>query len=81
MFQELRMCTTITNLPFEVLSQIIRMLPPEDLKTVMLVCKAWKKMTEDPKLWTWLVVSISTIRDLKNCETHYRVEGLQLQNF
>ena len=62
------MSTTISNLPCEVLSHIIRMLPPEDLKTVMLVSKAWKEMAEEPKLWTWLVVNISTISDLKKLE-------------
>jgi len=62
------MSTTISNLPCEVLSHIIRLLPHEDLKTVMLVSKAWKEMVDDPKLWTWLVVNISTISDLKKLE-------------
>jgi hypothetical protein len=40
-------------LPSEILEKIFRLLPPRDLKTVILVCKFWKYAGEVPGLWTW----------------------------
>ena len=43
---------TIKVLPAELLEMVFKKLPPEDLVRVMLVCKQWKKATENPELWT-----------------------------
>lgn len=40
-------------LPPEILEKIFSLLPPLDLKTVMLVCKFWKQAGEVPWLWSW----------------------------
>jgi len=56
--------TSISNLPVEMLGRILRMLPPKSLKTVMLVCKLWKGMVDDPRLWTWAVVPVYSRLDL-----------------
>ena len=47
-----KQCTTIKVLPAELLEMVFKKLPPEDLVRVMLVCKQWKKATENPELWT-----------------------------
>merc|ERR1719186_1228723 len=36
--------------------KIFQLLPPQDLKMVVLVCKRWRDMGEDPSLWTWCLV-------------------------
>jgi len=43
--------------------RIFHLLPHEDLKTVMLVCKVWKDFVEDPTLWTWLEVKVNRRED------------------
>ena len=40
-------------LPSEILEKIFHLLSPQDLKTVMLVCKFWKEAGELPGLWSW----------------------------
>jgi len=44
------------------------MLPPSGLKAVMLVCEQWKGMVDDPKLWTWSVVSVNSGLDLQKLQ-------------
>ena len=41
-------------LPSEMIEQIFCFLPHRDLKTVVLVCKRWRKVGESPNLWTWV---------------------------
>ena len=54
-FQIFKMFQThVSKLPEEMMVSIFRLLPPQDLKSVMLVCKAWMIMGEDPTLWTWV---------------------------
>ena len=43
-------------LPAEMMMRILQLLPPEDLKMVVLVCRKWRDMGEDPSLWTWCQV-------------------------
>jgi len=62
--------TSLSELPEEMLRKILRLLPPNDLKTAMLVSKLWKSMVEDPKLWTWAVVSVNTSLDLYKLKIH-----------
>lgn len=57
--------TNISILPRELFSQIFSLLPPKDLKSASLVCKLWKEMAGEPKLWTWAVVTINNRGDLK----------------
>eukprot|EP00092_Neocalanus_flemingeri_P010344 GFUD01011142.1.p1 GENE.GFUD01011142.1~~GFUD01011142.1.p1 ORF type:complete len:329 (+),score=72.57 GFUD01011142.1:200-1186(+) len=40
-------------LPPEIFERIFQLLPPQDLKMVMLVCKRWKEVGEVPGLWSW----------------------------
>jgi hypothetical protein len=37
---------------------------------VMLVCKKWKDIAEDPRLWTWSVVTVINSPDLEKLEIH-----------
>jgi len=41
----------------------VLLLPPQDLKSVMLVCKEWMEMGEDPTLWTWSRVKLQSSQD------------------
>jgi len=50
----------IGDLPEEVMIKIFCLLPPQDLKSVMLVSKVWMKMGEDPALWSWVVPSLAS---------------------
>jgi len=43
--------------------KIFKLLPPQDLKSVMLVCKKWVEMGEDPTLWTWSWVTVKSRED------------------
>ena len=45
---------TVQSLPAEVLEHVFRQLEPNNLKTVVLVCKRWRDIGEAPKLWTWV---------------------------
>ena len=46
-----------TVLPAEMLRQIFSLVPPADLKTVLLVCQLWREVGEAPGLWTWAIVT------------------------
>jgi len=53
----------ISDLPEEIMITIFHYLPPQDLKSVVLVCKEWRDVGEDPTLWTWAVVLIFNCRE------------------
>jgi hypothetical protein len=55
--------TRINDLPEEIMLRIFDLLPPQDLKSVMMVSKAWAEMGENPTLWTWSLVSLNTRED------------------
>jgi len=50
--------TEINNLPEEVMVKIYHKLCPKDLKMIVLVCKTWREMGEDPLLWNWSHVCV-----------------------
>jgi len=56
--------TLIGDLPNELLFGIFQQLSPQDMKAVVLVCKSWRVMGEDPTFWTWAVVTVSNKDDL-----------------
>ena len=43
-------------LPPEILHQVFRLLPPRDMKNVLLVCQLWREVGEAPGLWAWVVL-------------------------
>ena len=43
-------------LPAEMLERVFHLLPPRDLKAVVLVCRWWREVGEAPWLWAWVVV-------------------------
>ena len=45
-------------LPVELLLKIFSLLQPQDLKSVILVCKRWKEVGDDPYLWMWTTVTV-----------------------
>ena len=41
-------------LPAEMLERVFHLLPPRDLKAVVLVCRWWREVGEAPALWAWV---------------------------
>lgn len=60
--------TCLIDLPREMMIKIFKLLPPEDLKSVVLVCKGWKELGEDPTLWSWSVVWVRSEDELSRLE-------------
>ena len=52
--------TCITDLPEEMMVKIFSLLPPQD---IMLVCKSWSEIGEDPTLWVWSVLIVNSRED------------------
>ena len=46
-------------LPPEMLHQVFRLLPPRDMKNVLLVCQLWREVGEAPGLWSWVVLRVT----------------------
>lgn len=61
---ECRMSAT-SVLPAEVLRIILRKLSNKDLSKVVLVCKTWRELGEDPSLWKWDTVAVYSNMYLK----------------
>jgi len=53
------------TVPREMLLKILELLGPKELKNAVLVCKLWRELGEDPRLWTWTVVRIGRLKDLQ----------------
>merc|ERR1712130_295958 len=45
-------------IPAELLYQVFRALPRQELKIVVQVCQRWKHVCETPELWSWASVTI-----------------------
>ena len=41
-------------LPAEILERVFHLLPPRDLRAVVLVCRWWREVGEAPALWDWV---------------------------
>ena len=54
----------VTDLPPEMILEIFEKLHPRDLKMVMLVCRKWKNIGENPTLWSWCILTLSSQNDL-----------------
>jgi len=46
-------------LPKELLEMFLILLPPEDLKAAMLVCKSWREVGDWSKFWTWVCLKVT----------------------
>ena len=40
-------------LPVEILEKVFCLLPPQDLKSAVRVCRWWREVGEAPRFWTW----------------------------
>ena len=49
----------VCRLPFEMLLEIISHLAPMDLKSAVLVCRRWREVGEEPKLWSWAALKLT----------------------
>ena len=71
-----------TVLAPEIIIKIFQNLSPTNLKNVVLVCKKWQQLAEDPSLWTWCEITINSINDLKNLKLRRLnwIENIHLGN-
>eukprot|EP00092_Neocalanus_flemingeri_P017833 GFUD01019297.1.p1 GENE.GFUD01019297.1~~GFUD01019297.1.p1 ORF type:complete len:190 (-),score=43.45 GFUD01019297.1:61-606(-) len=46
-------------LPTEMLERIFLLLTPGDIKMGVLVCRRWRDVGEDPRLWSWVMVTVT----------------------
>ena len=56
---DMELANTTSLLPAEVLYLIFCLLPPRDLKSVVLVCRLWREVGEAPGLWAWVVLRLA----------------------
>jgi hypothetical protein len=47
-------------LPAEMLERVFRLLPPRDLRAVVMVCRWWREVGEAPGLWAWVRLKVKT---------------------
>jgi len=64
-------------LPVEILLKLFTLLPPRDLKSVVLVCKKWKDVGDDPYLWMWAKVTVKK-DTLKEISTFLSTKRMRL---
>ena len=58
-----------SRLPPEMLERVFSHLDPDDLLTVMLVCKGWNKVAEAcPALWSWVEITSRSQLNLKRLQ-------------
>ena len=46
-------------LPAEMLERVFHLLPPRDLKAVVLVCRWWREVGEAAGLWNWVILTVN----------------------
>jgi len=51
---------SINTLPEEMLERVFHLLPPRDLKAVVLVCRWWREVGEAPALWVWVCLRVES---------------------
>lgn len=58
----------VTELPSEMILEIFEKLNPRELKMAVLVCKKWRSIGENPRLWSWCILSLSSLTDSAKLE-------------
>ena len=59
MTRKLEMTDMTRKLPAEMMERIFRLLPPRTLRMVVLVCRRWRELGEDPVLWCQLCLAVN----------------------
>ena len=74
--------TQIKNLPAEMMMKIFRLMSPQVLKMVVLVCKLWREMGEHPSLWTWCKVTLTSGGDLEMLDIRrlQQIESIEIES-
>ena len=70
----------------ELLDRIFQLLSPQDLMSVVQVCRLWREEGERPRLWTWRVVrltreNLSTMPEVLATRRMMLVRTLKVQNW
>ena len=73
------MALTKRLLPAEMLERVFHLLPPRDLKAVVLVCRWWREVGEAPALWAWLYLQVykENIGYMQQVLTSRRLKGVK----
>jgi len=76
--------TITSHLPAEMLYSIFQLLSPKDLNSVMLVCRRWREVGEDSRLWSNIRIvvckdNISRKRDIQDCMRLRMVRELEIK--
>lgn len=84
MLKELPPETTTSLLPAEMLYSVFQFLTPKDLKSVVLVCRRWREVGENPRLWSKIRIvvckdNISRKRDIQDCMRLRMVRELEIR--
>jgi len=66
-------------LPAEMLERVFHLLPPRDLKAVVLVCRWWREVGEAPALWVWVMLQASwkNIQSMAEALGSRRLQGVR----
>jgi hypothetical protein len=75
--KQVRRAMRPVELPAEMLERVFRLLPPRDLKAVVLVCRWWREVGEKPGLWAWVRLTV----DRGNITSMPRVLGYHRMQF
>ena len=72
-------CDYTRVLPPEMIYSIFCLLSPQDMRTVMLVCRRWREVGQDCRLWSWVRIvinqdNIETMSEILDC-TRLRMLG------
>ena len=63
------------HLPAEILEKIFSLLPPQELKNVMQVCRWWREVGGLPRLWTWACLKVHAYCDLNLGQIYQEMVG------
>ena len=64
-----------------VLELVFGLLPPRDMKNVVLVCQLWREVGEAPRFWAWVVLreNMSTMPERLSCSRLQAVRELRVE--
>ena len=66
-----------SKLPAEIMERIFRLLPPRTLRMVVLVCRRWRELGEDPLLWCQLCLTVNERNMLRNLLSSRRLQEVR----
>ena len=62
-----------------VLELVFGLLPPRDMKNVVLVCRLWREVGEAPGLWAWVILRLTRVNMSTMSRTLRAVRELRVE--